>query len=117
MRPCRFETSGETPICMRAARKTDDHHPRRAPCSHTVFAILYDEAPGGRYVQLVCCVEKEIGCRLSIRDEVCGIDVGPEGGREACQSKLAVELLLLRRRSNCDGTIETRREVERAIYR
>jgi hypothetical protein len=114
--PCRFETCGETSIGMRAARKADDHHARRAPCSHTVLAILYDEAPGGRCVQPVSHVEKKVRRRLSICDEVGGIDVGPECGCEACQFKLAVELVLLRGRSDRDGAVKTGRKVQRAVY-
>lgn len=116
MRPCRFQTRGETSIGMRTAGKADNHHARRAPCPNAVFTVLYDKALCGRCVQFVCCVEKEIGRRLSIRDEVGGIDVSPECGREARQFQLAVELVLLRGRSDRHGAIETGRKVERAVY-
>ena len=95
MRPSRLQTCGETTIGMRTAGKADNHHSCRATRSHTVFAILYDEALARRRAQLFRRVEKEVRRRLSMPNEVSGIDVGAKGGREACQLQLAVELVLL----------------------
>ena len=95
MRPSRLQTCGETTIGMRTAGKADNHHSCRATGSHTVFAILYDEALAGRRAQLFRRVEKEGRRRLSMPNEVSGIDMDTECRREACQSKLAVELVLL----------------------